>query len=234
MIQFIHHQIEENLTIAFAQLGMPELVTDIDYYLRELGEIPVPPRWPTPYPSPPLLSQEAEWILRRTKLMYEISTQETLDGEFTLTSLQSDHPHYRETCFECHCLGHLWANCPYYKCPHYLNFSPDHSQCHFPCHLTSPPSLSSSSLGNSPIICCSTLCYSNRMISTNTSASWGNWHTWVWDSCSCSSNQYSTVDFDYNDSSWSTDGDTNISSSSSYRDFWLMGFLPYPSLEFWE
>ena len=44
MIQFIHHQIEENLTIAFAQLGMPELVTDIDHYLRELGEIPVPPR----------------------------------------------------------------------------------------------------------------------------------------------------------------------------------------------
>ena len=44
MIWSIHHQIKENLTIAFAQLGMPELVTDVDQYLRELGEIPTFPR----------------------------------------------------------------------------------------------------------------------------------------------------------------------------------------------
>ena len=74
MIQSIHHQIKENLTIAFAQLGMPKLVTNIDHYLRELGEITVPLRRPIPYLSPSLLPQEAEQALRRTELIYEIST----------------------------------------------------------------------------------------------------------------------------------------------------------------
>ena len=44
MIWSIHHQIKENLTVTFAQLGMPELVTNIDQYLRELEEIPIPSR----------------------------------------------------------------------------------------------------------------------------------------------------------------------------------------------
>ena len=44
MIQSIHYQIKENLTITFTQLGMPELVINVDHYLRELGEIPIPPR----------------------------------------------------------------------------------------------------------------------------------------------------------------------------------------------
>ena len=156
----------------------------------------------------------------------------TLDGKFTLTPLQSDHPHYKETYFKCHCLGHFQANCPYYKCPYCLNFSPGYSQHHCPCHPTSPPSTSTSSSGNSPIICHSMLHCSNRMISANASAPQGNWYTWIWDSCSHSPNRYHTVDFDYNNSLWSTDEDTNISSSPSYRDFWLMRFLPYPSLEF--
>ena len=153
--------------------------------------------------------------------MYEISTQGTLDNEFTLAPLQSDYPHYRETCFRCHCLGHLQANCPYYKCPHCINFSPGHSQHHCP-HCPASPlslSLSSSSLGNSPIICHSTLYCSNRITPANASAPQGNWCTQVWDSCSCSSNRYTMVDSDSDDSPQGTDGDTNISSSSSYRDF---------------
>ena len=179
MIQSIHHQIEENLTIAFAQLGMPELVTNIDWYLRELREIPIPPRQPTSYPSPSPLSLEAEWALHRIELIYEISTQGTLDGKFTLTPLQSDHPRYRETYFKYHCLGHLRANYSYYKCPHCLNFSPGHFQHHCSHHPTSPPSLFSSlsSLENPPIIHCSTLCHSYRMIPANTSIPQGNWHT---------------------------------------------------------
>ena len=153
--------------------------------------------------------------------MYKISTQGTLDDEFTLAPLQSDHPHYRETCFECHCLGHLRANCPYYECSHCLNFSPGHSQHHFPCHPTPPPfsSSSSSSSGNSPIIHCSTLCHSNRMIPANTSAPQSNWHTQVWNSCSHSPNRNTMVNADYDDSPWDTDGDTNISSFPFYRDF---------------
>ena len=219
MIWSIHHQIEENLAIAFTQLGMPELVTDIDCYLRELGEIPIPPRQPTSYPSPFPLSQDTEQALRRIKLMYEISTQGTLDSEFTFIPLQSNHPHYRKTCFKCHCLGYLWANCPYYECPHYLSFSPGYFQHHCPHHPTSPLSSFLSSLGNSPIIHHSTLHHSNRMISTNTSVPQGNWCTQVQDSHSHSPNRYSTVDSDYDDSPWGADRDTNISGSPSYRDF---------------
>ena len=189
---------------------MLELVTNIDCYLWELRKISIPPRWPTPYPSQSPLSQEAEWVLCRTELMYEISTYGILDGKFTLTPLQSDHPCYRETCFECHCLGHLQATCPYYEYPHCLCFSPGHFQHHCPHCPTSPPSSSLSFSGNSPIIHCSTLHCFNRMILINTSAPSDNWHTQVQDSCSCSPNRYSTVDFDYDNSSWDMDGDTNI------------------------
>ena len=151
--------------------------------------------------------------------MYEINIQGTLDGEFTLALLQYDHPCYRETCFKCHCLGYCQATCLYYEYSHCLCFSPGHSQCCCPHHPASPLSLSSSSLGNSPIIYCSILYYFNRMISANTSAPQGNWYTQVQNSYSHSPNRYSTIDSNYNNSPWGVDGDTNISSSPSYRDF---------------
>ena len=133
--------------------------------------------------------------------MYEISTQGILDGKFTLAPLQSDHPCYRKICFKYHCLGHLQANCPYYECPYCLNFSPGHSQHHCPHYPILPPSSSSSSFfsGNSPIIHCSTLHCSNRMIPANASISQGSWCTQVQDCCSCSPNRYTTVDSDYDD-----------------------------------
>ena len=129
---------------------MLEFITYVDQYLCKLGEIFIPPRWPTLYPSPSPLSKEAEKALHRTELMYEISTCGTLDGEFTLAPLYSDHPHYRETCFKCHCHGHLQANCSYYEYSHYLCFNPGHSQHHCPHCPVSPPSLSSSSAGIPP------------------------------------------------------------------------------------
>ena len=125
LIHSIQRQIDKNLALTMFQLGMPEFLEDIDRYLRELQAIPT--CTDMPYPSPSPLSPDAEQALHRMELIYEISTRGTLDGEFTYAPLCADHPRYRETCYQCHCLGHLWANCPYYECPHCLQFSPGHS-----------------------------------------------------------------------------------------------------------
>ena len=152
---------------------MPEFLEDIDRYLGELRAIPT--HTDTPYPSPSPLSPDAEQALHRTELMYEISTRGTLDGKFTNASLCADHPHYQETCYQCHYLGHLWANCPYYKCPHCLQFSPGHSQ--HSCHCRPPSSFSSTSSVNPPVIHHSAC--SQCMIPTNACPPRGNWHTRV-------------------------------------------------------
>ena len=74
------------------QLGMPELLEDIDRYLRELRGTPIRNNTPSPSPSP--LSSDVKHTLRRTELMYEISTRGILDGKFTDVPLCSDHPRY--------------------------------------------------------------------------------------------------------------------------------------------
>ena len=213
LICSIQRQIDENLTLTMFQLGMPEFLEDIDRYLRELQAIPI--HTDTSYPPPSPLSPDAKRALCRTELMYEISTRGTLDGEFTNAPLRADHPHYRETCYQCHCLGHLRANCPYYKCPHYLQFSPGHSQRS--CHHHPPSPSSSTSSVNPPVICHST--HFQHMIPTNAHPPRGNWHTCIQNSCSSSPNQFTLVDSDYDDKAWGPDGNTNITGSPSYRDF---------------
>ena len=147
--------------------------------------------------------------------MYEISTRGTLDSEFTNAPLHADHPRYWETCYQCHCLGHLQANCPYYECPHCLQFSPGHSQ--HSCHHHPPSPSSSTSSVDSPVICRSAC--SQRMIPTNAHPPRGNWHTCVQNSRSSSPNQFTLVDSDYDNEAWGPDGNTNIIGSPSYRDF---------------
>ena len=152
---------------------MPEFLEDVDRYLRELQAIST--HMDTPYPSPSPLSPDAEQALHRTELMYEISTRGTLNSEFTDIPLHTDHPHYWETCYQCHCLGHLQANYPYYECPHYLQFSPGHSQ--HSCHHCPPFPSSFTSSVNPLIICCSA--HSQCIISTNAHPPRGNWHIHV-------------------------------------------------------
>ena len=213
LIHSIQCQTNENLVLTMFQLGMPELLEDIDRYLRELRGTPICND--TPYSSPSPLSSATERTLRRTELMYEISTRGTLDGEFTNASLRSDHPHYQETCYQYHCLGHLRANCPYYECPHCLQFNPGHSQHHYYCHPPSPSS-SSSSL-NEPITVQHPTC-SLCMVPTNAHSPKGNWHTRTYNSRSCSPNRVSFNDSDSDNDVWGSDGHINITGSPSHRD----------------
>ncbi|KAF9235992.1 hypothetical protein BU15DRAFT_77394 [Melanogaster broomeanus] len=46
--------------------------------------------------------------------------------------LTPSHPHYRETCYHCHHLGHIRIRCLYYECPLCKRFCPGHTQTNCP------------------------------------------------------------------------------------------------------
>jgi hypothetical protein len=142
----IIHDVKGSLIITMYQLGMLEFLQDIDRYIRELAEAHSPPS--SEYESTvsicsisasssPLNSDEE-------KVFLQIESMWT--GGHGMVPLPTYHPHYNDSCHHCHHLGHFRPTCPFYQCPHCMEWKPGHPQSNCPkrCRTTLAPSPSTS------------------------------------------------------------------------------------------
>ena len=101
--------------------------------------------------SSPLMAA-IEFAIQWAELGHEVQTTGTLHGIPIDAPLPCTHPHYHETCFDCHHLGHICTNCQWYICPMCKVNRPGHPQHHCPLnhHTSWSSSLSSSSFSSHP------------------------------------------------------------------------------------
>ena len=127
---------------------MPDFATDVERYVNEMTAATNLQTSPSASSSP--LMAAIELAIQRAKLGHEVQTTGTLHGIPIDAPLPHTHPRYHETCFECHHLGHIRANCQWYICPVCKVNRPGHPQHRCPLnHRTSQPSSLSSSLSSS-------------------------------------------------------------------------------------
>ena len=115
----VKEHLEGEVLLTLQQLGMPEFIADIEWYLWEIA--PTIVQEPsTPSASSSQLNSEERDLIE----MMEINWKGH-DGNIPLTL---SHLRYHEACFTCRWLGHRCVNCPYYQCPRCLEWSPNHTQ----------------------------------------------------------------------------------------------------------
>ena len=114
-LHLIQQTIQEDLFSLFYQLEMPNFATDVERYVNEMTAETNPQTSPSASSSP--LTAAIKLAIQRAELGHEVQTTGTLHGIPIDAPLPCTHPHYHETCFECHHLGHIRANCQWYVCP---------------------------------------------------------------------------------------------------------------------
>src|SRR4029077_1770168 len=98
----------------------------LERYVKELTTSTNPQPLPSASSSP--ISPEIELTLQRAELRHEVDTTGTIHGEPIDAPLSRNHPRYRESCFECHYLGHIRIHCRWYVCPICKVSRPGHPQ----------------------------------------------------------------------------------------------------------
>ena len=145
----IQREVEEDLFSTFYQMQMPEFAEDLEQYITELTMSTNPQPLPSAFSSP--LSPEVELTLQRAELRHEVDTTGTIHGIPIDAPLSRTHPHYHESCFKCHHLGHIRIHCQWYVCPICKVNRPGHPQRRCPLgRPRSRPSLSSLSSSSQP------------------------------------------------------------------------------------
>lgn len=114
-LHVIQWTIQEDLFSLFHQLQMPNFVANIERYIRELTAATNLQTSLLASSSP--LMAAIELAIQHAELGHEVQTSGTLHGIPIDAPLPHTHPRYQETCFECHHLGHICANCQWYICP---------------------------------------------------------------------------------------------------------------------
>ena len=115
ILRLIQQTIQDDLFSLFYQLEMPNFATDVERYVNEMTAATNPQTSPSTSSSP--LMAAIELAIQRTELGHEVQTTGILHGIPIDAPLPCTHLHYHETCFECHHLGHICANCQWYVCP---------------------------------------------------------------------------------------------------------------------
>ena len=114
-LRLIQQIIQDNLFSLFYQLEMPDFAADVERCVTEMTVATNPQTSPSASSSP--LAAAIELAIQHAELGHEVQTTSTLHGIPINAPLPHIHPCYRETCFECHHLGHICTNCQWYVCP---------------------------------------------------------------------------------------------------------------------
>ena len=157
LVREVYLEVKGSLVMAMYQLGMLEVLEDIDRYMLELSRRNSPDTsssfvtalstQTTTSPnisasSSPIASEE-ERVLQRLESWWT--------GGNAQVPLPTTHPHYHQACHSCHRLGHYRNQCPVYQCPSCLCWEPGHNlNC---CPLRHRPVPSSPS-NSSPTMSC--------------------------------------------------------------------------------
>ena len=140
----VKEHLEGEVLLALQQLGMPEFIADIEWYLWKIAPTIVwEPSTPSASSSP--LNSEEKDLVETMEINWRGH-----DGNIPLAP---SHPRYHEACFACRRLGHRHVNCCYYQCPRCLEWSPNHTQGCCPRNCTNQicrPSTSSSGSSHQP------------------------------------------------------------------------------------
>ena len=111
----IQQTIQEDLFSLSYQLQMPDFATDIERYVIEMTAATNLQTSPSTSSSP--LTAAIKLAIQCAELGHKVQTTGTLHSIPINAPLPHTHLHYHETCFECHHLGHIHANCQWYICP---------------------------------------------------------------------------------------------------------------------
>ena len=139
----IKDNLEGEILLVLQQLGMPEFLADVEWYLWQIAPnvIHEPS---TPFTSSSPLSSEEQRLIE--------TMEQNWHGHDGTIPLTPSHPRYHDACFACQQLGHIQINCRYYQCPGCLEWALNHTQgCCPRLHWsTRQTSTNSSSASHSP------------------------------------------------------------------------------------
>jgi len=128
-------KLDNCLTSALNQLGMLDILIDVDRQLR-LDSLPsrdvTAPSTistqivlPVPSPSVPASYEERVAYLRAQEAQERADRREAFLNQ-TDPVLPPSHPQYSDACFVCRREGHQKKDCRLYQCPKCLRFAPGH------------------------------------------------------------------------------------------------------------
>ena len=109
----IQREVEEDLFSTFYQMQMSKFANDLEQYVKELTASTNLQPLLSASSSP--LSSEVELTLQCAELRHEVDTTGTIHGIPVDAPFFHNHPHYHESCFECHYLGHICIHCQWYS-----------------------------------------------------------------------------------------------------------------------